>query len=109
MLKWPTATQFLPASCTTSISFFISCFPSTNHQQAGCQLALQSQIDFDIAGRRRTADQHVARGWRLEWIGLIVDSSSDQCALAGMADPGAAGPLHGNVASFREFQQTGKP
>jgi hypothetical protein len=70
---------------------------------------LQSQVNLDIARRRGTADQHVARGWRLEWIGLIVDGSSDQCALAGMADPCAARPLYGNVASFCKFQQTGKP
>jgi hypothetical protein len=73
------------------------------------QLSSQSQINFDIAGRRRTTDQHIPGGWRLEWIRLIVDTASDQCALAGMADPCAARPLYGNVASFCKFQQTGKP
>ena len=67
------------------------------------------QIDFDFARRRRTTDQCIPCGWRLEWIRLIVDTTSDQCTLAGMADPRAARPLNGNVASFCKFQQTEKP
>ena len=77
--------------------------------QRGYASSRRSQINLDIARWSRTADQHVARGWWLEWIRLILDSSPDQCALAGMTDPCAARPLYGDVARFRKFQQTGKP
>ena len=49
-----------------------------------------SEIELDIAGWFRAADQHVSSGRRSEWIGRILDSASDQRALAGMADPCAA-------------------
>ena len=69
----------------------------------------QLQVDFNFARRRRTADQQVPGGWRLQRIGLIVDSSADQRAFAGMADARTARPLHGHIASFRKFQQAGEP
>ena len=47
----------------------------------------RSKVNLDIASRSRAADQQVARSWWLQWIGLVFDTSSDQCAFAGMADP----------------------
>jgi hypothetical protein len=94
----------------SSVTMDPSSFEARDHAlKKRRQSALRSQINFDIAGGPRTTDQHVARSWWLQWIRVIVDSSSDQCALAGMAHPCAARPLYGNVASFCKFQQTGKP
>ena len=108
MLKCPMATHVSSRVLNYFNEFLHLVVSATNNLQAGCQEVSQSQINLDIARWFGTADQQVTWGWWLQWIGLIFDSPSDQRALAGMADPRAARPLYGNVASLCEFQQTGK-
>jgi len=69
----------------------------------------RSQVNFDFAGRCRAADQQVARGRSLQWIRRVLDSSSDQGAFAGMANPRTTLPLYGDIAGLGEFKQAGIP
>ncbi len=67
----------------------------------------QLQIQFDLVGWRGAAEEQIPSGWGLQWIGRILNTSSDQCALARMADPDTAGPLDRYVTCLREFKQAG--
>ena len=93
----------------------VTCRPFTGGTRLRKLLSVQLrhhrklQIDFDISRRRRTTDQDITGGRRRQRIGLILYTASDQCAFAGVADSCTAGPLHGNVARFRKFEQAGKP
>ena len=41
----------------------------------------------------------------LNRVGLVVDRADDQPGLAGVADPGAACPSHGDIARLGEVEQ----
>src|SRR5262245_66331037 len=61
-----------------------------------------SYVNDDVLLRLRTADQHIARGGRIERIGVISHCAGNQSALVVVADSGPTPPADGDVAALRE-------
>jgi len=66
----------------------------------------KSDVDDDVGLRLGAADQDIARGGRVERVGVVVDGSRDESGLAVVADTGAAGPSDWHVAGLGELQET---
>lgn len=65
---------------------------------------LPSQIDDDIAGWLRAANEKVAVRRLFERLGVVDDCTGNQTALTGVTNAGPAGPKGGDVARFGQFQ-----
>src|SRR5690348_15131164 len=63
-----------------------------------------SQIDDDVDGRLRAADEEVAVGRFFEWLRSIGDRSRNQAALTVVADAGPASPADRDVARLGQLQ-----
>lgn len=57
-----------------------------------------SQIDNDVAGRLRAADEEVAVSGLFEWLRSVGDRSRNQTALAVVTNSGPARPADRDVA-----------
>src|ERR1700732_2975046 len=66
---------------------------------------IASEIDHDIAFGLAAADQHVAVGRRLDWVGPIANGAGDEPGLAIVADPGTARPSYRHIARLGEFEE----
>src|SRR4051812_42857047 len=64
-----------------------------------------SQIEHQVVVRARAADEGAAVGGRLDRVGVVVDASRDQRALAVVADAGATRPANGYVARLGQLEQ----
>src|SRR5215468_8525259 len=73
-----------------------------------CRVVL-SEVENDIRIRPRAAHEYIPGRWSLKWLRLISYRSADQSRHACVADSGAAGPSHGNIAGFSKFKETIKP
>src|SRR2546430_14683228 len=62
-----------------------------------------SQIDDDIAGRLRAANEKVAGGRLFEWLGSVDDCPGNQAALTVVTKASAAGPKSRGVARFGQL------
>src|SRR5277367_4220633 len=66
------------------------------------------QIERDIAGRLRTADQQVSLCRRVERVRLVTHIARNQTAFAHMADSRAARPAHRHITGLRKIEQARK-
>src|SRR6266568_4403963 len=64
-----------------------------------------SEVEDDVAIRLRAADEEVAFGGRVDWVGHVRDRSRDEAALARVTDPGPARPPDGHIARFCQLEQ----
>ena len=56
--------------------------------------------------RLAAANEDIAVGGRLKRFGPVAYRAGDQSTFAGVADTRPARPSHGNIAGFRQLQQT---
>src|SRR5271165_3252531 len=56
--------------------------------------------------RLAAANEDIAVGGRLKRFGPVAYRAGDQSTFAGVADARPARPSHGNIAGFRQLQQT---
>ncbi len=64
--------------------------PSQHRPAASAGTRLRSEVDDQLAVRRRAADQDIAVGRRVDRVGVVGDGSGKHRRLAGVADAGAA-------------------
>src|SRR6516164_1118516 len=65
-----------------------------------------SKIERNVILGPAAADQQIARGRRLDWVGPVDDGAGNQPRLAVMTNSGAARPAHRHIARFGQFEQT---
>ena len=63
-----------------------------------------SQVDDDVTNRLRAANQKVAIGGLLEWLGPIGNITRNQTALAVVTNTGPARPTDRDVARLGQLQ-----
>src|SRR5262245_21497401 len=69
--------------------------------------AAWSQVEHEPVPRLRAADERAAVGGRLDGVGAVGDLAGDERRLAGVADPGGAGPADGYVTGLGELEEAG--
>src|ERR1700675_3277439 len=80
--------------------------PGTISERMIGLLLFLSKIQSDTRVWLGTAYQHVSGSGPLQRLRVITNRSANQTSHAGMTDSSPARPSDGNIARFRQFEQT---